>query len=178
MTAISTLMYLKVPEKHICEGLKSTYWPARLQEINSGSLYKLIKNYNINNKLWIDGGHNEDASIQLSKSVGFINKKNLHIIFGSIKNKDHRSFLRNLVAVASSLSIVEIDNQPSSLIKEVAVSRAKEVGWQKIYSAHSIRDAIRKICSQDEGSAPPVSILICGSLYLAGQALKENGVEI
>ena len=28
------------------------------------------------------------------------------------------------------------------------------------------------------GLAPQVSILICGSIYLAGQALKENGVEI
>ena len=81
-------------------------------------------------------------------------------------------------AVASSLSIVEIDNQSSSLIKTVAVSSAKEVGWKKIYSARSIRDAIKNICSQDEGLAPQVSILICGSLYLAGQALKENGVEI
>ena len=178
MTAISTLTYLKVPEKHISEGLTSTYWPARLQEINNGSLYALIKKYNINNKLWIDGGHNEDASIQLSKSVGFMNKKNLHIIFGCLEHKDHRSFLRNLVSVASSLSIVEIDNQSSSLIKTVAVSSAKEVGWQKVYSAHSIRDAIKNICSQDERLTQQVSILICGSLYLAGQALKENGVEI
>ena len=149
-----------------------------LGDVYKRQLYELIKNYNINNKLWIDGGHNEDASIQLSKSVGFINKKNLHIIFGSLKNKDHRSFLRNLVAVASSLSIVGIDNQSSSLIKTVAVSSAKEVGWKKIYSAHSIRDAIKNICSQNEVLAPQVSILICGSLYLAGQALKENGIEI
>ncbi len=178
MTAISTLTYLKVPEKHICEGLTSTYWPARLQEINNGCLYELIKKYNINNKLWIDGGHNEDASIQLSKSMDFVNKKNFHIIFGCLEHKDHGAFLRNLVSVASSLSIVEIDNQPSSLIKTVALSSAKEVGWKKIYSAYSIRDAIKNICSQYERVAPQVSILICGSLYLAGQALKENGVEI
>ena len=138
----------------------------------------MIKKYNINNKLWIDGGHNEDASIQLSKSMGFVNKKNLHIIFGCLEHKDHRSFLRNLVPVASSVSIVEIDNQPSSLTKTAAASIAKEVGWQKIYPAHSIRDAIKYICSQNNGLAPQVSILICGSLYLAGQALKENGVEI
>ena len=107
-----------------------------------------------------------------------MNKKNLHIIFGCLEKKDHRSFLRNLVAVASSMSIVEIDNQPSSLIKTVAVSSAKAVGWKKIYSAHSIRDAIKNICSQDMVIDSQVSILICGSLYLAGQALKENGVEI
>ena len=178
MTAISALTYLKIPKKHICEGLTSTHWPARLQEINSGRLYELIKNYNINNKLWIDGGHNEDASIQLRKSMGFVNKKNLHIIFGSLRNKDHSSFLKNLVAIASSLCVVEIENQPSTLLKEKAVSKAKEVGWKKIYSAHSIHDAIKHICSQDGKLPPKVSILICGSLYLAGQALKENGVEI
>ncbi len=178
MTAISTLTHLKVPKKHICQGLKSTYWPARLQEINKGSLYDLIKSYNINNQLWIDGGHNEDASIQLRKSMGFINKKNLHIIFGSLRNKDHNSFLRNLVAVASSLCIVQIENQPSSLLKTIAVSSAKEAGWQKIYSARGIRDAIKYICSKNGGISSHNSILICGSLYLAGQALKENGVEI
>ena len=75
MTAISTLNYLKVPEKHICEGLTSTYWPARLQKIENGSLYELITSYNIKNQLWVDGGHNEDASIQLKKSMNFIIKK-------------------------------------------------------------------------------------------------------
>ena len=74
--------------------------------------------------------------------------------------------------------MVEIENQPSSLQKTKAVTRAREVGWQKIYSANSIRDAITYICSKDDKLAPQVSILICGSLYLAGQALKENGVEI
>ena len=110
--------------------------------------------------------------------MGFINKENLHIIFGSLSNKDHTSFLRNLVAIASSLCIVEIENQPSSLLKEVAALSAKEVGWQKIYLAYSIRDAIKYICSKQDKVDPQVSILICGSLYLAGQALKENGVEI
>ena len=178
MTAISALTHLNIPEKYICEGLKSTYWPARLQKIKNGSLYKLIKSYNMKNQLWIDGGHNEDASIQLKNSISFKNKKHLHIIYGSLRNKDHKSFLSNLVDVASSLSVVDIKNQPSSLLQPVAVSTAKEVGWEKIYSAHNIRDAIKYICSQNEGATSHATILICGSLYLAGQALKENGVPI
>ena len=178
MTAISALTHLNIPEKYICEGLKSTYWPARLQKITNGSLYKLIRSYNMKNQLWIDGGHNEDASIQLKNSISFENKKHLHIIYGSLRNKDHKSFLSNLVAVASSLSVVDIKNQPSSLLQTVAVSTAKEVGWEKIYSAHNIRDAIKYICSQNEGATSHATILICGSLYLAGQALKENGVPI
>ncbi len=178
MTAITALTYLKVPEKHIFDGLKCTYWPGRLQKINKGSLYELVKNYNTKNELWIDGGHNEDASVQLRKSLGFINKKNIHIIFGSLRNKDHISFLKNLVDIASSLCVVEIENQSSPLLKTVAVSDAKEMGWKKIYPANNIRDALKHICSSREGTDPHVSILICGSLYLAGQALQENGICI
>ncbi len=178
LTAISTLTHLNIPDKYICEGLKSVYWPARLQKIENGSLYELITSYNIKNQLWVDGGHNEDASVQLRNSMGFINKKHLHIIYGSLRNKDHNSFLKNLVAIASSLSVVQIKDQPSSLLQTVAVSTAKKVGWEKIYSAHNIRDAIKYICSRNEGGESHASILICGSLYLAGQALEENGVPI
>ena len=178
MTAISALIHLDIPVKYICDGLKNTYWPARLQKIEKGNLFNLITDYNVKNELWIDGGHNEDASIQLKNSISFKNKKHLHIIYGSLRNKDHKSFLSNLVDVASSLSVVDIKNQPSSLLQTVAVSTAKEVGWEKIYSAHNIRDAIKYICSQNEGAKSHATILICGSLYLAGQALKENGVPI
>ena len=178
MTAISTLNHLKIPENHIRNGLKSTYWPARLQKIEKGDLFDFLKKYNINNQLWLDGGHNEAASIQLKKSLSCIDKKSLHIIYGSLKNKDYISFLKNLEPVASSLCLIEIENQPSSLKKEVAISDAKKVGWKKVYGANDIRDAIKYTCSKNMGSESHVSILICGSLYLAGQALKENGVSI
>ncbi len=175
MTAISALIHLDIPENYICKGLKSTHWPARLQKIEKGNLFDLIIDYNIKNELWIDGGHNKDASIQLKKSMGFINKKNLHVIFGSLKNKDHVSFLKNLTVIASSLCVVEI-NQRASLSKTKAVVAAKKAGWKKIYTADNIREAIKCICSKNDTYDTYVSILICGSLYLAGEALRENGI--
>ena len=178
MTAISALIYFGIPEKHIFKGLNSTYWPARLQKIEKGNLFDLIIDYNIKNELWIDGGHNEDASIQLRKSMSFINKKNLHIIYGSLKNKDHISFLKNLTFIASSLCVVEIETHPSSIPKKTAMVAAKAAGWKKIYPANDIRDAIKHICSLNDSCDSQVSILICGSLYLAGDVLKENGVGI
>ncbi len=178
MTAISTLNHLKIPEHHICKGLKSTYWPARLQKINKGNLFELIQTYNINNQLWLDGGHNKAASMRLRESLSFVNKKDLHIIYGSLRNKDHISFLKNLAYISSSLCLVEIENQPFSLLKKVAYADAKELGWDKVYAAADIRDAIKYICDKNNGIDQHVSILICGSLYLAGQALKENGLSI
>ena len=178
MTAISALIHLDIPVNYICSGLKNTYWPARLQKIEKGNLFNLITDYNVKNELWIDGGHNEDASIQLKKSMGFIDKKNLHVIYGSLKNKDHISFLKNLTVIASSLCVVDIEQQPSSLPKTKAVVAAKEAGWEKVHMAKDIREAIKHICSKNDFCDCQVSILICGSLYLAGEALKQNDILI
>ncbi len=178
MTAISALIHLDVPENYICSGLKNTYWPARLQKIEKGNLFNLITDYNVKNELWIDGGHNADASVQLKKSMNFINKKNLHVIYGSLKNKDHISFLKNLTVIASSLCVVDIEQQSSSLPKTEAVVAAKEAGWNKIQTAKNIREAIKYICSKNDSYDSQVSILICGSLYLAGEALKQNDILI
>ena len=178
MTAISALIHLDIPVKYICGGLKNTYWPARLQKIEKGNLFNLITDYNVKNELWIDGGHNADASVQLKNSMNFINKKNLHVIYGSLKNKDHISFLKNLTVIASSLCVVDIEQQSSSLPKTEAVVVAKEAGWNKIQTAKNIREAIKYICSKDDSYDSQVSILICGSLYLAGEALKQNDILI
>ena len=178
MTAISALTHLDIPVNYICSGLKNTYWPARLQKIEKGNLFNLITDYNVKNELWIDGGHNEDASIQLKKSMSFIDKKNLHVIYGSLKNKDHISFLKNLTVIASSLCVVDIEQQSSSLPKTEAVVVAKEAGWNKIQTAKNIREAIKYICSKNDSYDSQVSILICGSLYLAGEALKQNDILI
>ena len=71
MTAISTLNYLKVHEKHICEGLTSTYWPARLQEINNGSLFELIKKYNVLQKMKIRKISIKRVSLLISRCSSF-----------------------------------------------------------------------------------------------------------
>ena len=63
-------------------------------------------------------------------------------------------------------------------MKKVAYADAKELGWDKVYAAVDIRDAINHICGKNNVVDQHVSILICGSLYLAGQALKENGLSI
>ena len=49
-----------------------------------------------------------------------------------LKNKDYLSFLRNISHISSSLCLVEIENQPSSLMKKVALADTKEMGWDRV----------------------------------------------
>ncbi|MDC3067659.1 bifunctional folylpolyglutamate synthase/dihydrofolate synthase [Paracoccaceae bacterium] len=177
-TAITALLHLNIPQKNICDGLREVYWPARLQKIEKGKLFDLIRGYNNKNELWIDGGHNEEASKSLQESMSNKDKDKFHIIYGSLKNKDYDSFLGNMSRVANTLCVVEIKNQPNSLTTEELLFSAKKFKWRRILSAVSIWDALNLVCSNKASKNSETSILICGSLYLAGEALKENMMEI
>ena len=48
------------------KALKKTKWPARMQKLSNGPLNKLSgKKF----ELWLDGGHNDEAGIHLSKTL-------------------------------------------------------------------------------------------------------------
>jgi len=174
VTAITALQTLNISKKNICNGISSAYWPARLEKINYGKLNKIVKSYNLSNELWLDGGHNADASRVLSISIASMSNLDLHIIYGSLKNKDYTTFLLNIKELSTSLWAIKIKNQPSSLTVETIVSKAKEIGYLEPRKIGSIAEGLNKICSQSNSSVRPIRILICGSLYLAGQVLKEN----
>ncbi len=79
---------------------------------------------------------------------------------------------------STSLCAVEIENQSSSLGVDQILFAAKKLKWRKVLSANTILHALNLICSQQLNRQKGVTILICGSLFLAGQALAENRTKI
>ncbi len=174
MTAILTLLKLQIPKKNICYGIKYAYWPARLEKINHGKLEKIVRSYNSSNELWLDGGHNVDASKVLKTSIESMKPLELHIIYGSLRNKDYRSFLLNFKELSASLWAIKINNQPSSLSTHTIIKEAEKIGYLKPRKIQQLTEGINKICDLSNSDNTPIRILICGSLYLAGEVLKEN----
>ena len=77
-----------VTEKHIKDGIQKIDNVARLQEINSGKLKKLVKN----NLFLISGDHNEDGSRVLNDYLKSLECKK-HVIIGMMANKDHEKYI-------------------------------------------------------------------------------------
>jgi len=150
-----------------CEAaVRHAHWPGRLQHLRTGALVDLSGDA----ELWLDGGHNAAAGVALAEALGRLDQRPLHLICGMLKTKDVRSYLQPLSSRAKSLLAVSVPGEAATLRADETVSAAQEVGLEAS-AAQNVRDAITSITR----IAPHARILICGSLYLAGHVLRENG---
>ena len=162
-TAISALRNLKfnIKEAHIKNGIKNLQSLARLQEIKSGKLKELVKN----NRLIVDGSHNENGSKALNEYLQSLNC-NKHVMIGMMANKHHVKYISYFKNI-SSLTTVDIPNQPNSISGEDLMKKFRNFPNVKYQS--NILEAIKSI-KLKEGDI----LLITGSLYLAGEVLSLN----
>ena len=164
-TAIATLRNIEqidINENHIKNGIKKIKSIARLQEIKKGSLKNLVNK----NRLIVDGSHNPLGGKVLARYLDSIDCKK-HLIVGMMSNKNHQEFLDNFIDKISSITIVDVPNQPNS-IKGIDLKN-KIRGFKNIKYKSSIKEALRAL----ELEKNDVTI-ITGSLYLAGEVLNLN----
>ena len=96
----------------------------------------------------------------------------LVMIAGLLSTKDAKATLGHFKGLAQALFAVPIQNALVARPAEEVAGLAREAGL-KAEAAGSVEQALREIAARD-WSAPP-RILICGSLYLAGEVLQANG---
>ena len=163
-TAIFTLRSLKqlnIKEEHIKVGITKIQSIARLQEITEGKLKDFVKN----NRLLVDGSHNPLGAKVLNEYLESLDC-NKHVILGMMKNKNHNEYMSYFKDI-SSLTIVDIPNQPNSIKGEELKNKLNS--YKNIQYKESIIDAIKSIPIKENDL-----LLITGSLYLAGEVLNLN----
>jgi dihydrofolate synthase/folylpolyglutamate synthase len=101
--------------------------------------------------------------------------KPAHLIFGMLNTKDPIAFLRQLAPHAEDMAAVAIPGDHASLSVDECVTAGAEVGLLS-QGYRSVEAALRAIIDAHGSDADePRRVLICGSLYLAGTVLAENG---
>jgi dihydrofolate synthase / folylpolyglutamate synthase len=150
-----------------CEAaLTRAEWPARMQRLLRGPLVDAAGTA----ELWLDGGHNPAAGEAIAETLTRLPRRRTHLIVGMLNTKDVRGFLAPLAAVADSLHAITIPNERNTLTAEETLAAALDTGHRAV-AAESVLASAREIAAED----PAARILICGSLYLAGKVLRENG---
>ena len=140
--------------------------PGRVQQIRSGKYQAMISS---ENELFLDGSHNTDAAFQLNKTLqNLTNKKDLIIILGMINTKDPKSYIAQFKNI-KEIKTITIPNEESAISATTLSIDLQEIGI-KVSTADNLDEAIRSMSCDH----PTARILICGSLYLAGQVLKNN----
>ena len=162
-TAIATLrtLDLDIKDEHIQRGITKISSIARLQEIKSGKLKELVKN----NKLIIDGTHNEDGARVLNEYLQSLNC-NKHVIISMMANKDHKKYISYFKDI-SSITTIDLKTQTNSINGKDLKEKFKSM--PNVQYQPNIEQAIKSI-DLKEGDL----ILITGSLYGAAEVLSLN----
>ncbi|VAV93918.1 Dihydrofolate synthase @ Folylpolyglutamate synthase [hydrothermal vent metagenome] len=164
--ALAALRHLEMPEKSYEAAVTNAFWPARMQRLKTGPLIQAAPEAEI----WLDGGHNAAAGQALGRHLARLTARPTHLICGMLNTKDISGYLTPLAAQAESLTAIAIPDEANTLPPQDIANTAQQVGLQ----ASTANDAL-SAARQITGQFPHARILICGSLYLAGSILRENG---
>lgn len=145
-------------------GLAHAEWPARMQRLH-GRLARLVPP---GWEVWLDGGHNPGAGAALAQHAAGWRDRPLYLIVGMKQSKDTTEFLRPLLPHAAQVFAVQEPGQHLALSVEAIIAASGGVAK----SGPTVAEALAHL-----PQGPRARVLICGSLYLAGEVLKADGEE-
>ena len=154
---------LAVPDAAFAQGVARAEWPARLQRLRGRLAALLPQDW----ELWLDGGHNPGAGAALAEHLRGWSDRPVHVIAGLNQAKDGAGFLRPLIAHATTVWAIAEPEQHAAMPVEQVIAASGGVARR----GPTLRDALAAL-PRDGG---PARVLICGSLYLAGEVLKADG---
>jgi dihydrofolate synthase / folylpolyglutamate synthase len=162
-------------DKAVEKGLRTVDWPARLQRLTRGPLVDMAPK---GSEIWLDGGHNPHCAAAVSRAVADLEERSerpLYLICGMLRTKDASGFLQAFRGLARHVVTVNIPGEPASLGAGALYDAARSAGLDAA-PAEDLEDAMLQLhaWARAHPKEPPPRILICGSLYLAGQVLVEN----
>lgn len=159
----------------IARGLAAATWPARMQRLTTGALVQAAPG---EAEIWLDGGHNPGAGIVIAQTLADLDRRAprpLVLVAGLLETKDPVGFFGPFAALAPRILTVPIEGgeHPGRDPAALAALIRDRVGLAAEPAA-SVREALERLRGGTTASPAP-RILICGSLYLAGAVLADNG---
>lgn len=143
--AVRTARALGIPETAIAEGVRNTRWRGRLEHLRFGQ-----------KDIWIDGGHNAHAIAQTAPYFDANVPRPRLLVFGMMSDKDVAPVVARLFPLFDR--VIATEPYPPRSVKATAFAGATPIADPD--------DAFRAALA-----SPEPSIVITGSLYLAGAAI-------
>ncbi|MEL6365622.1 MAG: folylpolyglutamate synthase/dihydrofolate synthase family protein [Pseudomonadota bacterium] len=157
----------------LSKGLETACWPARMQRLKSGPLVDRAAELTRGEaELWLDGGHNPHAAQAVSGAFADLHDKAprpLVLIAGMQSNKDPIGYFEAFAGLAAAAFTVEAGTGTPYSPEDLAAAATRS--GVPARPCGSVMDALERAC---RGADAPPRILICGSLYLAGEVLRDN----
>lgn len=133
----------------IAFGIKSTFWPARLQKIEGKICNLLLNNDNSNDswEIFLDGAHNDSGASILAQWIkSHINPRPVYLIVGLTRGKDIQSFLKNFEGVIDHLCSICVRSELRACTAQEILQQANNnIGINNSTAHESLEEAILHI---------------------------------
>lgn len=152
-----------IRETAIWSGAMNAVWPARMQRLANGP----VKDMGNGAEVWLDGGHNPHAGFAIAELLQQMGGRTV-LVSAMMASKDHGNFFAAMASAAAAVhTLPNAKGHAGATPEDLAESARRFI---PITSAHnSLAEAM-----QAASLTNPDRILICGSLYLAGDILAAN----
>lgn len=170
--AVAAVLALEDPRfdaEAIAKGIGSATWPGRLQRLTAGPMGEAARAAGAD--LLLDGGHNAHAATALARAIGELEGRDprpLALVAGMLKTKDALAFFEAFRSLSPTVFTAPFEAEAAVPPRALAQS-ARIVGLEA-QPCESLDDALGRAFEH----APDPRVVICGSLYLAGEVLARD----
>lgn len=160
---------LPVDMEGFARGLRQVSWPARMTPLQTGPLRNLL---GPGAELWLDGIHNAHGAAAVATALRDLERARpapLVLIMGLMNTREPSAVLAPFAGMASQVLTLTIPGEANAHKAAYIAAEARKAG----FDARPMRSVVSALRAAAE--VPDARVLICGSLYLAGDVLARNG---
>ena len=157
-------------QKILEQAMSDVLWQGRLEHITTGHLADILPE---GWELWLDGAHNDSsAKVLADQTKIWGTDKPLHLVTAIKNAKDAAGFYRPLLVHAETVQTVDVSWMEAKMASaEELCERIRQMSYDQVKTAPNLESALRSLVFQFPN---PQRILVTGSLYLVGYALREQ----
>jgi dihydrofolate synthase / folylpolyglutamate synthase len=149
---------LPVPDRAIADGLQRVRWPGRLEMLETRSGQRIL----------LDGAHNPDGARALLAALREMAPGEIGLLIGMLRDKDCAEMSEILAPCAARIYAVPVDSERTAAPEEIATQCRRANPLATVKTQNSLAEGLEAAASEN-------LLVICGSLYLIGQALEMLG---
>lgn len=158
--ALAAVTLAALGEKIAPNASRQAQWPGRLQQLTRGPLVRAWTG-----PIWLDGAHNAHAAASLAAWASTQRGEKI-LICGLLPRKDAAAFFEALGEAFTQIITIRVPGQTNRRFAQELAKHAREAG-QQARAAGSWEEAFAAL-ERYRGA----TVVIAGSLYLAGAVLK------
>jgi dihydrofolate synthase/folylpolyglutamate synthase len=156
----------------IAAGIATAEWPARMQRLRGRLAASLPPGW----ELWLDGGHNPAAGLALAAQLRAWRSeapgRPIHLLVGMKRSKAAADFLATLLPPLADTvwAVAEPEQHLAMPVEEIVAASGGAAR-----PGPTVAAALAALAALPRDDRSPARVLVCGSLYLAGEVLKADG---